>query len=1110
MRQKPFRLFSRAALVLLMMLLTTASAWAQFNITGNVKVNINGSGTVTVTHGGVTENFSANGTSNKFSGNYTINFVPASGYVVNKVTLKSTSIVGGTIDITDDLNNIDDGKSYNRNLSFGTDEYTVYFDEPGAASFYTLTSIVNGGSMTFSVGGQTVTTAEEGQRVDITLSEPAGNEYWEVSSPNVSPITQDDANHFHFTMPAREVTVYAKTCLTVTEVFTITDNSTHGHVNASGGDENGFYDGGETVTLTVVPDAGYEYVTGSLSATNLVTNEAIALTDQGDGTWTFTMPTTNVAVSANFTAIDPIDPGDDPGDVPIIDPIDPFDPGDKPFFGDSYTVHFNANGGTGTMADQTFTLVDEKPLSPCTFTRTGYRFTGWNTKADGSGKAYADKEKILGMDMTLYAQWTALPANTYYVHFDKNYDGAKGTMEDQMFTVGVPQELTANAFTTVLQGLYPFCGWNTKADGSGISYSNKQVVTDIAAEGQIITLYAQWEGFSTHISFGMSCTVHFDANGGTGTMADQSFESGAENHLKANTFTRDGYIFTGWNTKADGTGTAYTDQQNIIMIGNFTLYAQWQQSTDLNVSGNTYTINTVAGWNQFCDLLANNDKGYFTGKTVKLGHDLSVSSMAGSEGHEFTGTFNGQGNTLTVDYTTSTDNAAPFRYVDGGTIENLIVEGTITTSAKFAAGFIADQYGAVTIRNCRSSVTINSSIEGDGTHGGFVGQTHNTDGHSISIEGCVFDGKLLGDKTTKCGGFIGWRKNAATIRNSLFAPTEVTVLNTESATFARNKVDTYNSYYTNYLCDDTHYKPYLDNDNVSPALWNNGIEAYVYTPATESFVPANVGAAGTNYNVSGVTAYASGLKYNGKFYMVKANVTLANNADNSAAIVNKQVADVTLSGRTLYKDGYWNTLVLPFDVTIASSPLAGDNVVAKVLNDESSNLVGGTLTLNFDNAPATIPAGTPFIIKWDNTGVNLVNPVFTGVTIDNTNRDVDFTDGSGSFKGTYAPLEITDANRSKVLLLSGNNKLGYAKTDRTIANKKALGTCRAYFYFPGSQTARSFVMNFEEEGTPTGVGHTEITESTEMAGAIYDLQGRHVEKAKKGLYIVNGKKKFVR
>ena len=601
----------------------------------------------------------------------------------------------------------------------------------------------------------------------------------------------------------------------------------------------------------------------------------------------------------------------------------------------------------------------------------------------------------------------------------------------------------------------------------------------------------------------------------------------------------------------------------------------------VNDAGTEYTIHTVAGWGVFCDLLAaDGGKERFSGKTVRLADDITVSRMAGSSYHDFTGTFDGDGKTLTFSATAAENYCAPFRYVEGtseshAVIRNLNVEttinatgyrhaaglialqggyvdvtncnatvnitstiganndtelypaalvsqvssgsqlnvsgcttsGTISTDGKYAGGMISIVQGSASVTDCRSSVTINSSTSGDGTHGGLVAsQSSKT---TINITGCVFDGRLLGASTNKCGGFIGWRGGAAAVTNSLFAPAEVSVLNTESATFARNKVDTYNCYYTNYLCDDTNYKPYLYNGNVSPALWNNGIEAYVYTPATESFVPANVGAAGTTYSVSGITAYASGLKYNGKFYMVKANVSLANNADNSAAIVNKQVANVTLSGRTLYKDGYWNTLVLPFDVTIASSPLAGDNVVAKVLNDESSKLVNGTLTLNFDNAPATIPAGTPFIIKWDKSD-DLVNPVFTGVTIDNTNRDVNFKDGSGSFMGTYAPLEITEANRSKVLLLSGGNKLGYAKTDRTIANKKALGTCRAYFYFPGSQTARSFVMNFGEDDTQTtGIVHTEITESTEMAGAIYDLQGRRIEKPKKGLYIVNGKKVLV-
>ena len=243
-------------------------------------------------------------------------------------------------------------------------------------------------------------------------------------------------------------------------------------------------------------------------------------------------------------------------------------------------------------------------------------------------------------------------------------------------------------------------------------------------------------------------------------------------------------------------------------------------------------------------------------------------------------------------------------------------------------------------------------------------------------------------------------------------------------------------------------------------------------------------------------------------------ITLADNADNSSTISewNGGVANVTLSGRTLYKDGDWNTLCLPFDVTIAGSPLAGDNVVAKVLKT-SSELAGGELTLNFDDAPATITAGTPFIIKWDKTGVNLINPVFEGVTTSNTTNYVAFT--GGTFKGNYGPLEITDANRNDILLLAAGNKLGYAKTDRTIANGKAMGSCRAYFEIPsnggGQAQARSFVLNFGNDNT-TGIieVNTNLTDITNKAEGIYDLQGRKVENPKKGLYIVNGRKVLVK
>ena len=91
--------------------------------------------------------------------------------------------------------------------------------------------------------------------------------------------------------------------------------------------------------------------------------------------------------------------------------------GDKQYWAkwtaNTYTVTFEANGGTGSMDDQTFTYGEEKALTENTFTRTGYTFAGWNTQADGNGTSYADGEELsLTDNLTLYALWTI---NTYKI-----------------------------------------------------------------------------------------------------------------------------------------------------------------------------------------------------------------------------------------------------------------------------------------------------------------------------------------------------------------------------------------------------------------------------------------------------------------------------------------------------------------------------------------------------------------------------------------------------------------------------------------------------------------------------------------------------------------------
>ena len=142
-----------------------------------------------------------------------------------------------------------------------------------------------------------------------------------------------------------------------------------------------------------------------------------------------------------------------------------------------------------------------------------------------------------------------------------------------------------------------------------------------------------------------------------------------------------------------------------------------------------------------------------------------------------------------------------------------------------------------------------------------------------------------------------------------------------------------------------------------------------------------------------------------------------------------------MQDRTLYKDGDWNTLCLPFNVTIADSPLAG--AVARPLN--AASITGTTLNLTFGDPVDELVAGRPYIIKWE-SGDDIVNPVFEGVTIDAT--DNSFTSGTGDtqvrFLGTYKSTTYTDEDKS-ILFLGGANTLYYPEANATI------GACRSYF-----------------------------------------------------------------
>jgi hypothetical protein len=251
---------------------------------------------------------------------------------------------------------------------------------------------------------------------------------------------------------------------------------------------------------------------------------------------------------------------------------------------EEYIVTFNPNGGKGALITQNFSGKTAQSLMANTFTHSEFTFKNWNTKSDGTGTSYKDEETIkVSGHMILYAQWQEADGE-FTVTFNAN-GGTDGKMEPQKFEGGVPQALSVNRF---FYDNYEFIGWCTSPNGKGTHFSNEQIIS----VSSNMMLYAQWE-ISQNTFF-----VIFDANGGIGTMEPQAFVRGNTQKLDSNTFTRNTFIFTGWNTKKDGNGYPVCDKAELRIYENIKLYAQWMKepescpgiSTFKDVDGNFYNI----------------------------------------------------------------------------------------------------------------------------------------------------------------------------------------------------------------------------------------------------------------------------------------------------------------------------------------------------------------------------------------------------------------------------------------------------------------------------------------------------------------------------------------
>ena len=240
-------------------------------------------------------------------------------------------------------------------------------------------------------------------------------------------------------------------------------------------------------------------------------------------------------------------------------------------------------------------------------------------------------------------------------------------------------------------------------------------------------------------------------------------------------------------------------------------------------------------------------------------------------------------------------------------------------------------------------------------------------------------------------------------------------------------------------------------------------------------------------------------------WTVKNVVALADDADNSTALTTYQSAanDVTFSGRTLYRNGEWNTLCLPFDVaSLVGTPLEG----ATIRPLTNAALTSTALTLTFGAAVNAITAGIPYIVKWATTADNLTNPTFEDVTISSTTPSVtSFGTGNSQvqFIGTYGPETLVKDDPTNRYLGSGN-KLYYPTVEGFNVN-----AFRAYFKL-GALAASAPMVNLVIDETTSISDATRQNHQTNSAW--YTLDGRQLttKPMTKGVYIHNGKKEVVK
>ena len=295
----------------------------------------------------------------------------------------------------------------------------------------------------------------------------------------------------------------------------------------------------------------------------------------------------------------------------------------------TYNVKFNPNGGSGVMQEQTYICDIPGKLPWNEFTRAGYEFMGWSTDKDANTPDYADGAQIINLGapystVELYAIWKY---GKYTIRFNGN-GASEGLMADIRPRYDESVTLPENVYQ---RNGYVFDGWNTKSDGSGASYADKQTVIGLVNPGEVITLYAQWRANEAAVIYNAAGGNIVEENYqvlGDGRIADTKGNllkdkvsyNGSVTLRRAGDLglERYGYIFAGWKTK---------DGEALLGDG---VASSWEQLTDRLAYEDGGTVELFAVWEkcEFTYLISHNGgvEQVHGGGTYLYGDRITISA----------------------------------------------------------------------------------------------------------------------------------------------------------------------------------------------------------------------------------------------------------------------------------------------------------------------------------------------------------------------------------------------------------------------------------------------------------------------------------------------------